>query len=283
MQYLNLGCGNRYHPDWINIDIAPQSVGVIAHDLSQGIPLPDNVCDVVYHSHVLEHIRRSDVLPFMQECYRVLKPGGILRIAVPDLEKICRVYLKKLDTAVTGDAASVHDYEWILLEMYDQTVREQSGGEMRIYLEQNPIPNEEFVYRRIGEEGRQIVRAMRTSQANSLEPIRATCLRHLVQSFRKFLGLLRKRLLEFMLGPNDTRALEIGRFRLGGQVHHWMYDRHSLAKLILAAGFRDPTIQSATRSQIPQWLKFNLDTLDDRTVIKPDSFFMEAVKPSGEK
>jgi predicted SAM-dependent methyltransferase len=283
LQYLNLGCGNRYHPDWINIDIAPQGDGVIAHDLSQGIPLPNDVCDVVYHSDVLEHIRRSDALPFMQECYRVLKPGGILRIAVPDLEEICRVYLKKLDAVVTGDAASADDYEWILLEMYDQTVREQSGGGMWIYLEQNPIPNEEFVYRRIGEEGRQIVRAMRTSQANSLERIRAKCLRDLVQSFRKFLGLLRKRLLEFMLGPNDTRALEIGRFRLGGQVHHWMYDRHSLAKLILAAGFRHPTIQSATRSQIPQWSKFNLDTLDDRTVIKPDSFFMEAVKPSGEK
>ena len=281
MQYLNLGCGNRYHPDWINIDIVPQGVGVIAHDLSQGIPLPNDVCDVVYHSHVLEHIRQSDALPFIEECYRVLKPGGILRIAVPDLEKICRVYLKKLDAALNGDAASVHDYEWILLEMYDQTVREQSGGGMRIYLAQNPIPNEEFVYRRIGEEGRQIVRAMRTSQANSLE--RAKCLRHLVRSFRKFLGLLRKRLLEFMLGPNDTRALEIGRFRLGGQVHHWMYDRHSLAKLILTAGFRDPTIQPATRSQIPQWLKFNLDTLDDGTVIKPDSLFMEAVKPSGEK
>jgi predicted SAM-dependent methyltransferase len=280
LQYLNLGCGNRYHPDWINIDIAPQGVGVIVHDLSQGIPLPNNVCDVVYHSHVLEHIRRSDALPFMEECYRVLKPGGIFRIAVPDLEEICRVYLKKLDAAVTGDAVSAHDYEWILLEMYDQTVREQSGGGMRMYLEQNPIPNEEFVYRRIGEEGRQIVRALRAPQANSPERIRAKCLRHLVQSFRKFLGLLRKRLLEFMLGPNDTRALEIGRFRLGGQVHHWMYDRHSLAKLILAAGFRDPTIQSATRSQIPQWLEFNLDTLDDRTVIKPDSLFMEAVKPS---
>ncbi len=100
LQYLNLGCGNRYHPDWINIDIAPSTPGAIAHDLSRGIPLPDTRCDVVYHSHILEHMRRADALPFMEECYRVLRPGGVLRVAVPDLERICRVYREKLEAAL---------------------------------------------------------------------------------------------------------------------------------------------------------------------------------------
>src|SRR3981189_2611693 len=100
MQYLNLGCGSRYHAEWINIDIAPSDEHVMAHDLSQGIPLADGSCDAVYHSHLLEHLRRPAALYFMRECYRVMKPSAILRVAVPDLEQICRVYLEKLEQAL---------------------------------------------------------------------------------------------------------------------------------------------------------------------------------------
>jgi hypothetical protein len=80
------------------------------------------------------------------------------------------------------------------------------------------------------------------------------------------------------LGAEGARALEIGRFRLSGEVHHWMYDRYSLAKLLIEAGFFNPIVQSATSSQIPDWKTFCLDTLPDGTVLKPDLFFMEAVR-----
>lgn len=279
--YLNLGCGARYHPAWINIDIAPQGPGVIRHDLSRGIPLPDASCDVVYHAAVLEHMRRSDALPFLLECYRVLKPGGIIRVGVPDLEKLCRLYLEKLEAALTGDGSAVHDYDWIMLELYDQTVREQSGGEMLNYLRQNPLPNEGFVYARIGEEGRQLVRALQkqdgSEQAHPPVPVRSLFCRlrnkpHALWSTAKY------RLLQLLLGAGGMRALEIGRFRLAGEVHHWMYDRYSLARLLRAAGFRAPVVLDATTSQIPEWNTFHLDTLPDGTVIKPDLFFMEATK-----
>src|SRR5262249_43245401 len=120
----NLGCGQRYHPDWVNMDLVSSGMGVIAPDLGQGIPLPDSSCEVVYHSHVLEHIRRPEVMAFMKGCHRILKPGGIVRIAVPDLERICRLYLEKLEQALAGDVRSAHDYRWLLLELYDQAVRE---------------------------------------------------------------------------------------------------------------------------------------------------------------
>jgi predicted SAM-dependent methyltransferase len=285
LQYLNLGCGNRYHPDWINIDIAPQGVGVIAHDLSQGIPLPNNVCDVVYHSHLVEHLRPEDALRLMKECYRVLKAGGILRVATPDLERICRLYLEKLEGAFASDNGSARDYEWILLEMYDQAVREKHGGMMRNYLDQNPLPNESFVYQRIGEEGREIIRALRCNAVGKPSLSSDQSPRSIF--FR--LGELRRRrqrlvnwalnsILFYLLGRDGLRALEIGRFRLAGEVHQWMYDRYSLSQLMRAASFQDPIIQSATTSQIPQWSSFNLDTLPDGTMIKPDSFFMESVK-----
>ena len=82
--YLNLGCGSRYHPDWINIDIRATGPGVIVHNLSRGIPLPDASCAVVHHAAVLEHMRRADAAAFMGECYRVLKPGGIVPPSIYD-------------------------------------------------------------------------------------------------------------------------------------------------------------------------------------------------------
>ncbi len=285
VQYLNLGCGNRYHPNWINIDISPNGLGVIPHDLSQGIPLPDASCDVVYHSHIIEHIRRVDALPFMQECYRVLKPNGVLRVATPDLERICRLYLEKLEAVINGNNSSSCDYDWMLLEMFDQTTREQRGGKMLDYLRQNPLPNEVFIYERIGEEGRNIVRLLGAQVAKSAahEITLFKPWRFLIRGFYRRLRFLphwlKSRLLARLLGSQGLVALEIGRFRLNGEVHHWMYDRYSFAQLMMAAGFQNPLVQTATNSSIANWTTFNLDTLADGTVNKPDSLFMEATKP----
>lgn len=283
MRYLNVGCGNRYHPHWINIDISPHSNDVIACDISQGIPLPGDSCDVVYHSHVLEHIRRNDSPFFMKECYRVLKPGGILRVATPDLEQICRLYLEKLDLASKGNRSSSYDYDWILLELYDQAVRERRGGDMLGYLNQNPMPNEKFIYSRIGEEGRNIVQNIRRSKIDaSCTPQRSHRSR-IGKRLLTLVGNLRSKILaRLIFGSYGAKAMEIGRFRLAGEVHQWMYDRYSLAELMISAGFQDPVKQSAASSLIPQWTSFNLDTLPDGTVIKPDSLFMEAKKSQGE-
>jgi hypothetical protein len=86
-------------------------------------------------------------------------------------------------------------------------------------------------------------------------------------------------LAPLFFGSAGARAIKIGQFRLAGEVHQWMYDRYSLAHLMLAAGFVDPIQQSAKNSLIPQWTSFNLDTLPDGNVRKPDSLFMEATKP----
>ncbi len=276
--YLNLGCGSRYHPDWINIDIAPHGPEVIQHDIRRGIPLPDAGCDVVYHAAVLEHMRRADAAAFLAECYRVLKPGGIVRVGVPDLEELCQLYLDRLAATLKGDEAAAYDYEWIMLELYDQTVREKSGGDMLGYLRQTPLPNEAFVFERIGEEGRQLVKALRQQNTHSRRSFSAF-LNRLWWGARTLPVVAKHRLLRWLLSGDDRRALEIGRFRLAGEVHQWMYDRYSLARLLRLTGFRDPQWQHANTSRIPDWTSFHLDTLPDGQVIKPDLFFMEAIKP----
>lgn len=277
-KYLNLGCGNRYHPDWINIDIVARSPEVIQNDLSRGIPLPNKSCDVVYHAAMLEHLRRSDAKKFLIECYRVLKPLGIIRVGVPDLEKICKLYLSTLSEAINGEGKTDSDYDWIMLELFDQIVREKSGGDMLKYLQQDPLPNEAFVYERIGEEGRQLVKALHghdDRRGHSFPDF----LHKLRRGFRYLPYAAKNYVLQWILGCQDKRALEIGRFRLAGEVHQWMYDRYSLARLLRLSGFHEPQLQDANTSRVPNWTSFHLDTLPDGQVIKPDLFFMEATKP----
>lgn len=281
MKYLNLGCGNHYHRGWTNMDINPVDPYVISCDLSRGIPAEDDSFDVVYHSHVIEHFRKDDALRFMNECRRVLKPGGIYRVATPDLERICRTYLEKLASVRAGKSEDVHDYEWMLLEMYDQTVRERGGGGMLDYLRQNPIPNEAFVYGRIGEEGRNLVRQLREDRSgerkNRPGPLN-------MKKVHRGIDLLVDRvrtdvIARLMFGQDGVKALKIGQFRLSGEVHQWMYDQYSLAELMSKAGFEGTIVQSASSSLIPEWAGFNLDTLQDGTIYKPDSMYMEAIKP----
>lgn len=276
-KYLNLGCGKRYHPAWINMDIAPHDANVIQNDLSGGIPLPDESCDVVYHAAMLEHLRQPDATALMAECYRVLKPSGIIRVGVPDLEIICRIYLSCLSRAVNEEDDAVHDYDWIMLELFDQIAREKSGGYMLDYLRQNPLPHEDFIYERIGEEGRQLVKALHNRSSDSFLDLFCK-----VKKGLSYLpALIKQHIQQIILSREDQRAIEIGRFRMCGEAHQWMYDRYSLARLLKQAGFRDPQVQDAKTSRIPDWTDFNLDTLPDGAVIKPDLFFMEAIKPGG--
>lgn len=64
----------------------------IHHDLSYGIPLKDDVADYIYSSHFLEHLYRDDARHLLNESYRVLKKGGVVRISIPDLEYAIKLY-----------------------------------------------------------------------------------------------------------------------------------------------------------------------------------------------
>ena len=78
---LNLGCGEVKAEGYVNID---RETGSEAYPL----PYPDNHFDEVRSSHLLEHFSRAEVEPVLKEWVRVLKPGGSLKIAVPDFEYI---------------------------------------------------------------------------------------------------------------------------------------------------------------------------------------------------
>ena len=273
---INLGCGSRFHPAWTNADIAPSNPAIMACDLSKAFPFSDGSFDVVYHSNVLEHIRHEHASDFMRECRRILKPRGILRIAVPDLERICQLYLENLQRAAEYDEEAAARYDWMMLELLDQTVRERSGGGMLDYLRQTPLPAEEFIVERIGNEGRGMINWIR-SQSALVPEAPVTPVKRKPRTFWDSLKKLGRGEHKDEFVDRNLAELAIGRFRLGGEVHQWMYDRFSLSRLMTASGFVSPRLMTPETSQIPGWTGYHLETGPDGTVHKPDSFIMECL------
>jgi SAM-dependent methyltransferase len=260
------------------VDFAPAAPNVRPHDARDGIPYRDGIFDVVYHSHLLEHLSKRDGSRFLRECFRVLRPGGVIRVAVPDLEQIARLYLEALENASLGIPGWRENYEWMVLEMYDQAVRECTGGSWMEYCRRDAIPNWNFVYRRAGAE------AEAARESSRAEPtVDPSALQRFCNRWNYIMGnvgkVSRNKLARIVLSNEDLQALEIGRFRRTGEVHQWMYDRYSLAGLLCGAGFIKTQVCSATESQISNWAQYCLDSEPDGTIYKPDSIYMEAIRP----
>ena len=108
---IHLGCGKRYIPGYIHIDAVPfphvQHVSVI-----DNLPfINDESVDVIYNCHVLEHFQKNKVHTVLKEWHRILKKGGILRIAVPDFEALSNLYQKTGDLSlVIGSLYGRQDY-----------------------------------------------------------------------------------------------------------------------------------------------------------------------------
>jgi len=91
--YLNIGGGDFYHPFWHNLDKLSYSYGAsenvhIDFDLAEDriFPIDSNSLEIIYSSHVIEHLRNKDVNNMLKEAYRCLKPLGYLRITCPDID-----------------------------------------------------------------------------------------------------------------------------------------------------------------------------------------------------
>ena len=88
---LHLGCGTFRLTNWINIDLVGLPVD-LAWDIRRKLPFADNSVSAVFHEHVMEHISGIEGYHFVKECFRVLKPGGILRIVMPDASRYLQSY-----------------------------------------------------------------------------------------------------------------------------------------------------------------------------------------------
>lgn len=92
---LHVGCGTNYFSNWINIDNnSDNNIEKldINWDLTNPLPIPPESVDFIYNEHFLEHLSISEGQRTIQDFLRVLKPGGVLRIAMPDLEYCMKEY-----------------------------------------------------------------------------------------------------------------------------------------------------------------------------------------------
>jgi predicted SAM-dependent methyltransferase len=240
---------------------------VIQCNFLNGIPFESNRFDLVYHSHVLEHFSKADGEKFIAECYRILKPGGVIRIALPNLEVIAKEYLSNIDRAMKGEENAEHDYDWIMLEMYDQTVRNQSGGGMLEYISKDKIPNEEYIFNRVGEGAKKWM--PQTSNQTSKQSI----ISKVIQRPGLLLKGIRHLFVKSVLPGKDFQTYKVGQFRFGGEIHQWMYDRFSLGRLLKQVGFSEVMVRTATESYIDNWKEYKLDDPTENA-----SLFIEAVK-----
>lgn len=108
---LHLGCGERFIPGFIHIDARKFSHIDYVTSVDKLEMFEDNSVDLIYACHLLEHFRRNQTQDVLKEWFRVLKPNGILRLAVPDFEKLIEVYLKYNDLKlVLGPLVGKQDY-----------------------------------------------------------------------------------------------------------------------------------------------------------------------------
>jgi predicted SAM-dependent methyltransferase len=259
-KYLNLGCGNLFNKDWVNVDFNSRSKYVKRHDLSKGIPFKDNEFDAVYHSHVLEHFGKDTGKFFLSECFRVLKTGGIIRVVIPDLENIAREYLKNLEEILNGNPDYEKKYNWILLELYDQTLRESPGGEMQKKILEDDVFLKNYIAERVGSE-------FVSAGLNTMT---------FKNKLRNAIGKYTDGFLNFLFGKS-FQYYQIGKFRCGGEIHQWMYDRYSLSKLLKDLGFKNIEVKDAFSSNIPNYDLYNFDLYKNQPRGK-SSLILEACK-----
>lgn len=249
---LNLACGSRIHPNWHNLDFAPASQLVKKTNLLGALPYKNETVTYIYSSHFFEHIPREKVHAFLNECKRILKTGGILRIVVPDLENICREYIKILDSEPYS-----FKREWIVAELLDQMVRNRSGGEMQnIYnrlLSSDDSCYKQYVYERVGEKIEKAEHHIHKREI-TFDKIKNKILKIYLSMISKFI-------------PKDIRELVFVQTSIG-EKHLWMYDQYQLTDILKTVGFSEIKFKTYNDSEIPNFNLYLLDINEDGSPYK---------------
>ena len=117
MKKLHLGCFNKKIHGYVNVDIRDDIQPDVVDDIFTLTKFEDNSVDVIYACHVLEHLKRAEIQPALARGYRILKIGGIVRIAVPDMERIFEHYIYHKDllaiiSSLGGSQRHNYDYHY---------------------------------------------------------------------------------------------------------------------------------------------------------------------------
>jgi hypothetical protein len=92
---LSIGAGARRLPGWTHVDIDPALAPDLLADIREPLPLPDASVECIFCEEVLTQIEPEACLAFLRDCRRLLQPGGVVRVLMPDLQRFVRAYLDR--------------------------------------------------------------------------------------------------------------------------------------------------------------------------------------------
>ena len=95
LKKLQLGTSNSPIIGWLNTDVLPTNRRVAYLDATRRFPFNDDIFDYVYSEHMIEHLEHQSAVFMLRECFRVLKPGGKIRISTPDLKVYTGLHSKE--------------------------------------------------------------------------------------------------------------------------------------------------------------------------------------------
>jgi SAM-dependent methyltransferase len=136
---LDIGPNARVLPGWFGVDIeGPFQAGKYFMDATEPFPFPAEAFDFIRSEHMIEHIWHADGLRMLRECHRVLRPGGFIRIATPDLRILAGLYDEPLSD---GQRAYISAVLKRFRKDYD-------GSEVGVAINQNFALGHAFIYDR---------------------------------------------------------------------------------------------------------------------------------------
>lgn len=124
---LHLGCGKRYIPGFIHVDLDKSPHIDYQHDIRRLPMFKNNSADLIYASHAFEYFDRVEATNVLKEWKRVLKPEGILRLAVPNFEALVKLYKKY------GDLSLIHGPLYGRMEIASVNEKKQTIYHKTVY------------------------------------------------------------------------------------------------------------------------------------------------------
>jgi SAM-dependent methyltransferase len=252
-QYL-LQKGPTFLEQWNNLVFAavpgPRLANTRYVDLTTDpLGFSDETFDAVYAYHVFEHLTPAQGKQCVRQIFSVLKPGGIFRLSVPDLETACQDYLHALQVAAADPTRQnlVH-YHWAVMAIFEQMVRDRSGGMMREAIEEGEYDDAQ----------------LRSMFGDGLQPV-----------------IDRRHRRSARIGRNslNRRIYHKARTILAKENVQWMYDRLSLRLLLEQAGFQEVLQMDHVSSKIPDWSRYNFDRSNNGDYPLDPSVYVEGIKP----
>ena len=272
--------------EWTNLKFSllpyPPGRPIVHHDVRQRLPFADDTFDSVYALHIIEHLTPEEAKRFLSEVRRVLRDDGIFRISTPDLESAVRAYLQRLEEYIREPTErNLVKYDWAVLELLDQMVRDQSGGLMVETIKCEHY-DADYAHERYGDVFDEFYRPSlpRNKALARAQPRQTLWERLSSKSPADIPRAIYWKLQDIVYGwLQKWKSHQLGGDpRKTRESNLWTYDRLSLRLLLAEQGFTNFSVKNHAESDIIGWERYNLDqsTFGDHA-IEP-SVYVEARK-----